>query len=889
MGAPVWMLLGATMLSPMSVHGQTTSLPSSPGRASQPVQTLSQALATSVTMALTGDGVESHATEADAAGSVTDPATATEDEIFRRAFGGNRPVLPASDYPVVVNGIPVGEFAVHPGRADADGTVHKDLLLAVLADAVRPPTAETLRQMAGSGTDVAFASLRQLGFDIRFDAMELVLVINVPPRLGTMQNLQFRRARADAAAQVLMPSRFSAYASMRAGAVIIEDSARDATGLTRKAAEIDTAVNLLGLVGQANLRYRDTGRRAFTRGDVRLTYDDTSALMRYEIGDLSIARRSFQSGQRIAGISVARYFGIDPYRNIRPGFSQAFELTEPARVETLINGIPSRSFNLRAGQYTLRDIPLVSSAGNDIELRISYLGGRSEVLRFPAFFDFDLLAPGLVDFGFNFGVPYRDNDGRREYDSSTYTGSAYARIGVSSNLTLGLNWEGNRQFDLVGGDAVWASPVGTFATYVSTQVQELTARSSQLTFSYRWRDADRSRDRFVDAAFVLTGRDYRTLSDIFGDNYTARQGRIRVGQRLSRLTHAQLYAGYEQLRLEGQDGYYIGVNASRQISFGSLSAGLEYQWSERQPGPAVRIGLTVPLARGSLSSSYATQDHTLNVDYTQASSGGVGSTAVNAGLSRRDGAEQLYAGISYLGNRFEASATQLAGSYLGRFEDRDLRTELTFGTALVMADGHFGISRPVANSFALFTPHPKAGDIDLAIDPRTDFGAARTSYEAVSGPLGPAVLPNLAPYFVRGVQVDAPNAPLGTSTGGEIYMLRPGFRSGYSIVVGSEASVSLVGNLLDRDGDPLPFATGTAAIDRRSANDGDALQLFSNRAGRFFLDKLLPGRRYRLHFDIGGQTLTGLLDVPADAIGLVRLDTPVKLDIDVKEKPHAPQ
>jgi len=140
----------------------------------------------------------------------------------------------------------------------------------------------------------------------------------------------------------------------------------------------------------------------------------------------------------------------------------------------------------------------------------------------------------------------------------------------------------------------------------------------------------------------------------------------------------------------------------------------------------------------------------------------------------------------------------------------------------------------------------------------------------------------LAPYFNRGIQVDAPDAPVGNSLGGQVFFLSPGYRAGYHIKIGSENNVSIVGNLADRDGDPIAYAAGEATpIDGDAATEGLAIPLFTNETGRFFVEGVEAGRAYKLDMQIDGKRIDARIDVPDDADGLFRLSTPLKIDVDV--------
>ena len=791
------------------------------------------------------------------------------DSIYRRIFGKERPLTAAGRYSVIVDNINVGEYAMDPERDG--GSVEVRLLTAALIPVAIDETEVSLQRLA-TKQQVAFDDLRALGLVVAFDPGELALRITIPPDRRDARQLLLRGARNRATQQYVSQAETSAHVSARSGIDLVEDSSNDRTGFRGFVTDIDTGINIGGVALQARFRYDDRRTRKFSRRDVRLTYDDVERQIRYEFGDLSVGRRPFQLAPRIAGISAYREFPIDPYRNIRPVAEQGFQLDEPARVEVYLNGAPVRTYELGAGRYNLRDIPLVPSAANDVELRLTYASGRVEVLAFPAFYDIELLEPGLVDFGFNAGVSYRDEDGRRIYDDGEYNVIGYVRKGLTPTLTAGLTWEGNRHFDTVGIEAVWASPIGSFALNSSTNIRSPKPNSSRVALQYAWRDADRTRGRAIDAQVVLTGKDYRTLNEIFGGNNVRLTSQVRAGQSFGPRWRGQVYGGYEDAREFGER-YYAGANISHQFKFGTLSFGAEYQKTPEDSGPVVRLSYSMPLGSGNVSASYLSQDSSARAEYTRLAALGVGAIGVAGGIERRDDFDRQYARLSYIGNRFEAGFEQVHATADDGF--RDLRSRLTFGTSLVMADGVVALGRPVSNSFAILSVDEKADDYRIAVEPRRGFGSSKTLYSAYSDWLGPAVVPTLSPYFNRSLQVDAPDAPAGISLGGQVFAIKPGFRSGFHLEVGSGANASLLGTLYGIDGEPIAFGVGEAV--RLGAADAAPLQLFTNGSGRFFLEGIVAGEIYSLHIGLDGEALEALVSVPADTVGILRLSDPVIL------------
>jgi outer membrane usher protein len=199
----------------------------------------------------------------------------------------------------------------------------------------------------------------------------------------------------------------------------------------------------------------------------------------------------------------------------------------------------------------------------------------------------------------------------------------------------------------------------------------------------------------------------------------------------------------------------------------------------------------------------------------------------------------------------------------------------------VMADGLFAISSPVRNSFAIFKVNERAGDYRIAVEPRSGFGSSKKRYSGYSGALGPAVITSLTPYFSRSVQVDAPDAPPGTSIGGQVFELRPGFRSGYALKIGSIANVSIVGNMRDKDGDPLAFVTGEL---HQNDGEGKALPLFTNATGRFFVDGVEAGKEYTAKVTLGEKQIEKPLKIPADASGMYKVGEFIFFEVNVESE-----
>lgn len=267
-----------------------------------------------------------------------------------------------------------------------------------------------------------------------------------------------------------------------------------------------------------------------------------------------------------------------------------------------------------------------------------------------------------------------------------------------------------------------------------------------------------------------------------------------------------------------------------------------------------------------MSSSYDSFTDTARADWNYAQDGRSESVSTSASVMRTSGREAAGGNITYFGNRGEIAArhdvTAAQAEREGTQSATESRSQLRFGTALVYGDGYMALSRPVNNSFALFVPHPAIADYPIGINPRGRTGKEARYETKIDGSM-PAAVPDLTPYIYRTFRIDASRLPPGFDAGEGSYTVYPGYRSGTVIRLGSDANVMIDGTLVFHDGAPVALQAGSISL----LAEPDALPqaFFTNRAGRFRIDKLKPGRYAVQIFSAPGATL--LVDIPEGAAG----------------------
>ncbi|WOD41169.1 fimbria/pilus outer membrane usher protein [Nodosilinea sp. E11] len=802
------------------------------------------------------------------AGASTEASAETEAELFERIFGRPPAQNQSISVPFFINDQSQGQAVVviAEGRASQ---IQASPILDKTASILQPDLQSQLAATVDSEGYLPLDQLQQLGIAVVFDQSRLELYLQIPAALRRTNVVGAYGLPAEAA-NALPVSRLSGYLNILGGEDIVWSGSN--AGRQPLRLSLDGAINLSGWVLEGRADLLEGGAPGFRRGDVRLVHDDPANALRYMAGDLSIpVSGAFQTLVPLGGISVSRNYSLQPYRVTRPTGEFTFFLERPSRVEIYINGVRVRQLQLEAGPQDIRNLSLTTGA-NDIQLIITDDLGQVQRLDFATALAGNLLAPGLQQFSYNLGFPSRSQSGQRQYDWAEPQLALAHRLGVSPTVTLGAYAQLTPSYQMVETDGIWASEIGNwgwdiaashrgdFGTGLAMRLQyelppspqDVTNRSLRLAAEYR-------SDRFTTLGSLSPSPDWLTLSGSYS-------------QRIFDGTSLNLGGSYRFGR-DVPDSYTANLGLSR--SFGNgLSGSLNINHSRNQQGQAETrafLGLSWLMAQQrqsvSLNTTASSTDTMRNrLSWSRRPDRRLQSPGLSLDLTQRNSGYDLSGQISYTDYRFDLGLTQDISWGNGAGSANRNTTRLTFGTALVFADGHVGWSRPVTNSFVMVVPRDRWRGQIIGVNPSQD------GYRAVADRLGPAVLPDLQPYYVSRVRLDAPEAPIGYDLGTDDYVVMPSYRSGTVIMAGTEASAFVRGVLVDEAGVPLGLQAGEV-VSLTNA-DWAAQPLFTNRIGRFALLGFTPGRyeirlrdRAPLQFEIAPDQ-DGLIDLGTLQIGL---------------------
>jgi outer membrane usher protein len=735
-----------------------------------------------------------------------------------------------------------------------DASIDAERLLALLTPELTADVIEEIRaQAVGGRINPKTASTPNL--TIKFNAQLLQLEISTPASARQLREIRYGydttavdniKASPGAGISAFISPNFAA-------SYVWEDDALSPTGLETLGGSFLAGGRIggdRGIAFQSRHSFAFRNGPGFTRDETFLVYDDLKRLIRVTAGDIVPRGSGFQSVPIMAGLTVERFFGLEPDRLIRPVGNSTFQLERPSTVEVRINGVTQRDLFLQPGRYNLRDLPLVQGS-NLVELVIRDDTGQERVISDQNFYDFDLLAPGITDFSASIGVRSRFGTRAPIYSSKPVL-TAFARRGISQSLTAGVDIQASEEGVNGGVAALWSAPVGVFQ--FDAAASQYKGYGSGIASALNYKLAGTLGSKGARFAFDLRG-EYRSTNYATVNDRAPLIGPV-LNQPTSVFLNARAQAFFGKFSINGSASYSKGRGIRRDTSSALLGANYTISPQLTVGGFARHINdgqrkdtgfvfqlFWRPGRDRDVRARYDTSNREAQLTYRKSAPRTVGSLSYSIDAIRNDDNDQmaLSGDAFYTGNRFEANVRHDVSSDAS-FSSANRRqiSRANIGTSLVFADGDFAIGRPVREAFAIIKPHPTLKGKTIRIDP-TERG-----YVARTDTLGPAVNVDVSSYAKRSINYSVDDLPPGYDLGSGEFTIKPSFFGGYVFFVGSDASYSVLGRLNDREGKPIPFASGKFTPIGQA--DDTPLLTFTNRTGRLAATGLRPGK-YLLTID----------------------------------------
>lgn len=706
-------------------------------------------------------------------------------------------------------------------------------------------TVAAVQATAGADGFVEIEALRNAGVNLTFDraAIEIVVALDAEARLRRSIPLGFETLSDPPLADTSEPV---AIALSYQASLDYEHVGPD-EGWQSPRVNLDLNGRIKPFAFENQFTYDGDLDDPFRRQASRLIFDQPFQSLRWTGGDQVPTPTSFQNAVDVAGLGLSRLAQTyESGRSLAATTSRSLTLRAPAVVEIYVNGLPVRTVELPAGVYDLTDLPLTSGA-NSVQIVVQDEAGDRQIINFDFFSDFELLAPGLSEFDFQAGVRAPFINGEREYEDEPVATGFYRR-GLTEQLTGGFNFQIAELAQQVGIEALWGTPAGLFSFDVAGSNIDGLGGGYAARAQYRYtQDMFELRGvRRFDVSVEHRSRDFGSIEDIIPINRFSWIVSARYAQPIRDDMTITAGADYSRSRdnfSEDRYGGSVGLNW-RYDNRTSINGRISYISETFGDRDEFSLGVTAVRrfgVAGSVNASLETRDERYQIGVARAPIRPLNDIGYSAQLIHTRDNVGLDGVLTYFGNRGDIGlAHQTTFDPDGEILAQTTSTRVA--GSMVLAGNRATFGRRVGNAFAIVKGHPTLQGADIQVGGRfTDDVIAR------SGPLGPALVP-LGAYSRQTVIYDAPDAPTGYDLGEGAFELYPWLHAGFNLTVGSAYNVTAVGNLLDREGQPLILKSGVA----RSLTDPDAppQQLFTNRTGRFGVSGLSAGR-WRLSF-VGG-------------------------------------
>lgn len=751
-----------------------------------------------------------------------------------------------------------------------------------LIDPLLTPEAQAeLKSRLEGVASFAPEEINATGISLDYDPDQLaVLLLRIDPTKRSVESL-FQGGRPEEPGSA--PEDFSAYLNTN-----LAVSRRQSTGdVTSPSVFLNGAIRYKGLVFEADVQGREdqfSGDYEVERRYARFVFDQPAEYRRWYLGDLNVETRGRQGFAEMGGVGVTRQKQrFDSFRNNVLSGGRQLVLQESSTVRVLRNGVFVREFRLDPGQYDLSNLPL-DAGSNDIQLEIQNESGRRETVAYSAYLDSIELEPGDYEYGAYLGVTNSGTFGSPDYSDGSLAFSGFWRKAFMNKPAVGLGLQASETVQNITGQTQFILRNGARLQVDASASNGDAGSGYAYALSY---------DHFVDLGETYdswtvvadyTSEDYATLGNEFGSNPTSWVFTGAYSHQFTEDWTATLSASYRMGRGTNSDSYAVNaVSSYRFTPQWSVQVGAEWVDFGNDFGTSGANGLGATIAlvwqprydrRGE--ARYSSARNSGSVRFQQSTENRVGSFGYSVASTYDDGPGTLSGQLDYIANRFDASLTHTAfGQSFSNISDEQV-TSLRVGTSISTAGGKVAVGRNIYDSFAILYPHQSLEDRPVIVGESFERG----NYTSRSGSLGPAVSNTLTSYVDQSVRYDVLGVPPGYDIGEGVRRVRPGYKSGYAIQVGSDAFVSALGRMVGNAGKPAALISGRVRLLDDPTAEPELF--FTNSVGRFAIQKLIPGKTYRV--ELFTSPAAGFeFTVPADNEGLLDLKT-VAVPVDITDQ-----
>jgi outer membrane usher protein len=561
------------------------------------------------------------------------------------------------------------------------------------------------------------------------------------------------------------------------------------------------AFNPLGVL-VSDFRLGDVTEDAeLVRLETVLTKDFPDKRASLRLGDSVTSTGSLGRPVRFGGVQLASNFSTDPNFVTFPLPTIGGLAEQNSVAEVFLNNTVRVSEEVPAGPFEIDNLPVVTGAG-EVQLRVTDLLGREQILTQSYYVSPRLLKQGLSDYSVELGFEReRFNDADFDYGRPLLVGSE--SYGLTDSLTLDgrLEVSDDRQALGVGGAAL-------LGDYGLASVGVIGSRD--------------------DAA----GEGYEAFADY---EYRGRNFNVGLRTAYAHEDFRQIGQDLEPIKRTDQVALGVGLGAAGRIGAILINTATRNDQDRR----SLVANYSAPLGPGSfLLSALHTikpeEDYALTASYSLplspvrsiSATANVRDGASGARLQYRRGRGGADLGASYriateIGDtprRFDGTlrydAPQATAQVDAVLADERVTARGNLSGSVGLIDGRPALSRRLGRAFGMVAlpGHP---DVTVYLENRE---VGKTDED------GYLFLPRLNPYQANRIRIKSEDLPLDTEIEAEELVAVPYDRSGVQVAFNVKTNRTALATLLSAEGIPLPagmeMTAGEGRIEARVADQG---------------------------------------------------------------------
>lgn len=779
--------------------------------------------------------------------------------------------------PLLIDGQYFSTIFVRPDANDSEFLLElkpcMDALLSRLSDEIM----DRLKTSHQNATSITLKDLNNAGIPASFNESSLELQLSIPAEKRKISNLYAVEGRGFDNSRKLTSAPWSGYFNIRGG-----ESFRYGEGHSIRAPVLisgNLVTNYKNFVLQNEVDYLERRDVSFLRQSTQLVHDVESKMLRVTAGDLNFQTAGFQVGRGLGGISIVSEKTIAGKSIFGSGVDRQFFLKRQSTVEIKINGSVTKRVMLSSGAHNLKELPLIPGA-NQIELRITDDLGQIELIKIPILYDLHLLGGGIHEYGYATGFTSSNLDtSGKTYSEDKGVFSGFHRYGAKNYWTPGVNFQIDPSGAMGGIENRFLTTIGYWSIDIAQSGQKELNDSFGSSSAIRLRHEGLQYNNNKIASFNMNSgvemRGYNFLAP--GELKATNPGRWNWDIGVQKQGIANISVGIN-FRMnsnwnENNIGKNLGIDLKKR--WGDWQAGAIYNIS-KQNTTDHQLLLTLNWydlpGQSIVLTSHESSTKTTRLEWSRNLDKKLNSFRANGALQRAPTNSLAELNLAQTREKLEFNFQQRSAT--GTRKNVGVhQSSLHFGTAFAWTDKGVGMTRPIADSFAMIGEAPGANNLDgieIGINKSADGAQANIK----DG--DPAILPELQSYTDMPINIDMRNLPVGYSLGPEFVVVRPTYHSGVSVVLDTAKSVMVTGTLKNMKGEPLKLHTGIVRVPGRS--DRAIITFFTDELGRYFIEGI-QDPVFQVVLDSEKYSPTEV-EVPPNAMGIVSLP-----DLIMKEIP----